>query len=91
MSLQDLSGGNVLLTSSTANPHGFSARVTDFGLARNLDVKARTAPGRYGTITHMVRVGWDGMWRLFVLHTCCCPRQHLTPGVELHAAAVYTA
>lgn len=50
---QDLSGGNVLLTSSTANPHGFTARVTDFGLARNLDVKARTAPGRYGTITHM--------------------------------------
>lgn len=52
---QDLSGGNVLLTSSAANPHGFTARVTDFGLARNLDVKARTAPGRYGTITHMVR------------------------------------
>jgi serine/threonine protein kinase len=51
--LQDLSGGNVLLTSSTANPHGFSARVTDFGLARSLDVKARTAPGCYGTITHM--------------------------------------
>jgi hypothetical protein len=53
LSVQDLSGGNVLLTSSTANPHGFTARVTDFGLARNLDVKARTAPGRYGTITHM--------------------------------------
>lgn len=53
--LQDLSGGNVLLTSCLSNPHGFSARVTDFGLARNLDVKARTAPGRYGTITHMVR------------------------------------
>lgn len=51
--LQDLSGGNVLLTSSNANTHGFTARVTDFGLARNLDVKARTSPGRYGTITHM--------------------------------------
>jgi serine/threonine protein kinase len=51
--LQDLSGGNVLLTSSAANAHGFTARVVDFGLARSLDVKARTAPGRYGTITHM--------------------------------------
>lgn len=51
--LQDLSGGNVLLTSSSANAHGFTARVVDFGLARSLDVKARTAPGRYGTITHM--------------------------------------
>lgn len=43
----------MLLTSSNANAHGFTARVTDFGLARNLDVKARTSPGRYGTITHM--------------------------------------
>jgi serine/threonine protein kinase len=51
--LQDLSGGNVLLTSSAANSHGFTARVVDFGLARSLVVKARTAPGRYGTITHM--------------------------------------
>lgn len=53
--VQDLSGGNVLLTSSSVNPHGFTARVIDFGLARNLDLKARTAPGRYGTITAMVR------------------------------------
>jgi hypothetical protein len=52
---QDLSGGNVLLTSCPANAHGFTARVTDFGLARSLDIKARTAPGRYGTVTHMVR------------------------------------
>lgn len=50
----------MLLTSSAANPHGFSARVTDFGLARNLDVKARTAPGRYGTVTHMVGWGHGG-------------------------------
>jgi hypothetical protein len=68
--LQDLSGGNVLLTSSTANPHGFTARVTDFGLARNLDVKARTAPGRYGTITHMCVSTATGWWSSFWLtHT----------------------
>jgi serine/threonine protein kinase len=51
--LQDLTGGNVLLTSFAGNPHGFSARVTDFGLARPQDVHVRSAPGRYGTVTHM--------------------------------------
>lgn len=51
--LQDLSGGNVLLTTFAGNPHGFTAKVTDFGLARNHDLCVRTAPGRYGTITHM--------------------------------------
>lgn len=62
----------MLLTSSAANPHGFSARVTDFGLARNLDVKARTAPGRYGTITHMVRTGGGGQMVLDGgVHFCC--------------------
>ncbi|KAF6259049.1 kinase-like domain-containing protein [Scenedesmus sp. NREL 46B-D3] len=49
----DLTGGNVLLTSFAGNPHGFSARVTDFGLARPQDVRVRSAPGRYGTVTHM--------------------------------------
>lgn len=29
------------------------AQVADFGLARNMDVRARTAPGCYGTVTHM--------------------------------------
>jgi serine/threonine protein kinase len=51
--LQDLTGGNVLLTSFAGNPHGFSAKVTDFGLARPQDVRVRSAPGRYGTVTHM--------------------------------------
>ncbi|WIA38325.1 hypothetical protein OEZ86_001662 [Tetradesmus obliquus] len=49
----DLTGGNVLLTSFAGNPHGFSAKVTDFGLARPQDVRVRSAPGRYGTVTHM--------------------------------------
>jgi serine/threonine protein kinase len=51
--LQDLTGGNVLLTSFAGNPHGFSAKVTDFGLARPQDVRVRSAPGCYGTVTHM--------------------------------------
>lgn len=29
--LQDLSGGNVLLTTFAGNPHGFTAKITDFG------------------------------------------------------------
>eukprot|EP00775_Hariotina_reticulata_P004061 gene4061-4308_t len=49
----DLSGGNVLLTSFAGNPHGFTAKVTDFGLARNLDLRVKCSPGRYGTITMM--------------------------------------
>lgn len=43
----------MLLTSFAGNPHGFSAKVTDFGLARPQDVRVRSAPGRYGTVTHM--------------------------------------
>eukprot|EP00879_Flechtneria_rotunda_P024348 GHRR01025807.1.p1 GENE.GHRR01025807.1~~GHRR01025807.1.p1 ORF type:complete len:558 (+),score=172.49 GHRR01025807.1:730-2403(+) len=49
----DLTGGNVLLTTCANNPHGFSAKVTDFGLARSKDLTTRTTPGSYGTITHM--------------------------------------
>jgi serine/threonine protein kinase len=45
--------GNVLLTSSDSHPHGFSAKVADFGLARNLDVTSKVETRTYGTITHM--------------------------------------
>ena len=31
---QDLTGGNVLLTSSPTNAHGFCAKIADFGAAR---------------------------------------------------------
>ena len=34
--LQDLSGGNVMLTSSDTSLHGFCAKVADFGLARRV-------------------------------------------------------
>ena len=49
----DLSGGNILLTSCTANPHGFSAKVSDFGLARDLDVLSKIETKTTGTVTHM--------------------------------------
>jgi hypothetical protein len=32
--LQDLCGGNVMLSKSATSPHGFTAKVGDFGLAR---------------------------------------------------------
>jgi hypothetical protein len=31
---QDLCGGNVMLAKSATSPHGFTAKVGDFGLAR---------------------------------------------------------
>ena len=51
--LQDLSGGNVKLTSCSINPHGFRAKVGDFGLSREANASARVAGNLYGTITHM--------------------------------------
>ena len=45
--------GNVLLTSSQANPHGFCAKISDFGLARNLDLVSRVETKTTGTVTHM--------------------------------------
>ncbi|KAK9825366.1 hypothetical protein WJX81_004837 [Elliptochloris bilobata] len=49
----DLTGGNILLTSWPANQHGFCAKIADFGLARDLEVKSRIETKTYGTITHM--------------------------------------
>ncbi|CAL8470312.1 g9854 [Coccomyxa elongata] len=51
----DLTGGNVLLTSSAEQPHGFTAKVADFGLARNLNITSKVETRTYGTITHMPR------------------------------------
>lgn len=51
--VQDLSGGNVMLTSCSINPHGFQAKVGDFGLSRDADASAKIAGNVYGTITHM--------------------------------------
>ncbi|KAK9834139.1 hypothetical protein WJX81_001741 [Elliptochloris bilobata] len=49
----DLSGGNILLTSCTANTHGFTAKVSDFGLARDMDVLSKIETKTTGTVTHM--------------------------------------
>ena len=52
----DLAGcdaGNILLTSSPSNPHGFCAKISDFGLARNLDLVSRVETKTTGTVTHM--------------------------------------
>ena len=49
----DLSGGNILLTSCSQNPHGFTAKVSDFGLARDLDVLSKIQTKTTGTVTHM--------------------------------------
>mmetsp|Transcript_20592 Transcript_20592/g.44765 ORF Transcript_20592/g.44765 Transcript_20592/m.44765 type:complete len:483 (+) Transcript_20592:393-1841(+) len=50
----DLNGRNVLLTSSPSRPHGFVAKVCDFGLARMTEhggsgINTKT----FGTVTHM--------------------------------------
>lgn len=45
--------GNVLLTSCSSNPHGFCAKISDFGLARNLDLVSRVETKTTGTVTHM--------------------------------------
>lgn len=45
--------GNVLLTSCAAQPHGFRAKISDFGLARNLSIQSKIETRTYGTITHM--------------------------------------
>eukprot|EP00775_Hariotina_reticulata_P014620 gene14620-14756_t len=57
----DLCGGNVMLCSSDSNPHGFAAKVGDFGLVRIHNstpadlhpVDQRLQNNAYGTITHM--------------------------------------
>ena len=45
--------GNVLLTSCDSAPHGFQAKISDFGLARNLTIQSKIETRTYGTITHM--------------------------------------
>ena len=43
----------MLLTSCGSTPHGFRAKVSDFGLARNLNIQSKIETRTYGTITHM--------------------------------------
>lgn len=50
----DLTSGNVLLKSQSSSPHGFTAKVADFGLARVLALNSpQEANNSYGTVTHM--------------------------------------
>ncbi len=51
--LQDLKGGNVMLSSSNVNAHGFTAKVGDFGLARHTAAGPQCPTNAYGTVTHM--------------------------------------
>ena len=43
----------MLLTSCDSVRHGFRAKISDFGLARNLDIQSKIETRTYGTITHM--------------------------------------
>jgi hypothetical protein len=45
--------GNVLLTSSPAAAHGFRAKVSDFGLARQMDINSRIQTQTSGTVSYM--------------------------------------
>jgi serine/threonine protein kinase len=48
----DLCGSNVMLTTDKGKPAGFTAKIADFGLSRQL--KAQTiSTATYGTVTHM--------------------------------------
>lgn len=43
----------MLLDSSHRNGHGFEAKISDFGLARNIGMATKLETRTYGTITHM--------------------------------------
>ncbi|EIE18366.1 kinase-like protein, partial [Coccomyxa subellipsoidea C-169] len=49
----DLSSGNVLLASSPDSPHGFSVKISDFGLSRNMDIQSRIETKTTGTVNYM--------------------------------------
>ncbi len=45
--------GNILLASTSTVPHGFTAKVSDFGLAREMDIQSKIATNTTGTVTYM--------------------------------------
>ena len=45
--------GNIMLASSSAEAHGFCAKVSDFGLAREMDIQSHIATQTTGTVTYM--------------------------------------
>lgn len=61
--------GNVLLTSCATSAHGFCAKVSDFGLARDMDLTSCVETKTTGTVTHMPpEVLSDGL----VTKVCTC-------------------
>ena len=82
-SLKGLSSctGNILLASSSAEPHGFCAKVSDFGLAREMDIQSRIATQTTGTVTYMPpETIADGMVSKVITnmlrqHRCDCHRR----------------
>ena len=53
VSRQVCCAGNVLLTSCPSAQNSFRAKISDFGLARNLSIQSKIETRTYGTITHM--------------------------------------
>ncbi|CAL8465638.1 g5174 [Coccomyxa elongata] len=49
----DLSSGNVLLASAPDAPHGFTAKISDFGLSRRMDIQSRIETKTTGTVNYM--------------------------------------
>lgn len=45
--------GNVLLASSPESPHGFCVKISDFGLARKMDIQSRIETKTTGTVSYM--------------------------------------
>jgi serine/threonine protein kinase len=48
----DLCGSNVMLTTDKSKPAGFTSKVADFGLSRQLKAQS-ICTATYGTVTHM--------------------------------------
>lgn len=45
--------GNVLLASAPDAPHGFTAKIGDFGLSRKMDIQSRIETKTTGTVNYM--------------------------------------
>jgi serine/threonine protein kinase len=48
-----LCAGNVLLSSSPDSAHGFSVKISDFGLSRKMDIQSRIETKTTGTVNYM--------------------------------------
>lgn len=80
---QDLCGGNVMLSKSATSPHGFTAKVGDFGLARiNRDSSTAAAGAEVAAAKHPVdqRLGSNEYGTI----------THMSPEVLLGGGAAFT-